>query len=85
MAYYGPRAIGTRRQGSADRRAIVAKRTRMRLHPLRFTIGRRTTRSFAMRIPPNVVRTIIDTPAALQRLNLVDITRGADRFSSVLP
>lgn len=45
-----------------------------------YQIPKNVTRSFAMRIPPNVVRTITDTPAALQRINLVDITRGADKI-----
>lgn len=45
-----------------------------------YQVPKNVTRSFAMRIPPDVVRTIIDTPAALQRLNLVDITRGADKI-----
>lgn len=45
-----------------------------------YQIPKNVTRSFAMRIPPEVVRTITDTPAALQRLNLVDVTRGAHKI-----
>jgi len=38
------------------------------------------TRSFAMRVPDNVVRIIVDTPAALKKHELIDLTRGADKI-----
>jgi len=38
------------------------------------------TRSFAMRVPDNVVRIIVDTPAALKKHELIDLTRRADKI-----
>lgn len=38
------------------------------------------TRSFAMRIPPETERIVVDTSAALADLQLIDATRGADRI-----
>ncbi len=38
----------------------------------------RVTRSFQMRIPPDIERVIVDTPAALDPSRLQDLTRGAD-------
>ena len=38
------------------------------------------TRSFAMRIPPETERIVVDTSAALADLSLIDATRGADRI-----
>jgi len=38
------------------------------------------TRSFAMRVPDEVDRVIVDTPAALNKHELVDLTRGADKI-----
>jgi chromosome partitioning protein len=38
------------------------------------------TRSFAMRIPPEVQRVVVDTPAAYQKHELVEHVRGADKI-----
>lgn len=38
------------------------------------------TRSFAMRIPPETEFIVVDTSAALQDLQLIEATRGADRI-----
>jgi chromosome partitioning protein len=38
------------------------------------------TRSFALRVPANVTRVIVDTPAALKQQELIDLTRGADKI-----
>ncbi len=38
------------------------------------------TRSFAMRVPPEIERVIVDTPAAFQKHELVDFTRNADKI-----
>jgi len=35
------------------------------------------TRAFQLRVPPETRRTIIDTPASLKRMDLIDILRGA--------
>ena len=38
------------------------------------------TRSFALRVPPDVQRVVVDTPAAFQKHELVDYVRGADKI-----
>jgi chromosome partitioning protein len=38
------------------------------------------TRSFALRVPPEVQRVVVDTPAAFQKHELVDFVRGADKI-----
>jgi len=38
------------------------------------------TRSFALRVPPDIERIIVDTPAAFLKHELVDFTRGADKI-----
>ena len=38
------------------------------------------TRSFALRVPEHVTRLIVDTPAALKKHELIDLTRGADKI-----
>lgn len=38
------------------------------------------TRSFALRVPPEIERVIVDTPAAFQKHDLIDFTRGADKI-----
>jgi len=37
------------------------------------------TRSFALRVPPDVRRVVVDTPAAFQKHELLDYVRGADK------
>ena len=39
--------------------------------------GASVTRSFQMRIPPGTERIILDTPASLKRMDMIDILRGA--------
>lgn len=38
------------------------------------------TRSFALRVPPDVQRVVVDTPAAFQKHELLDYVRGADKI-----
>jgi chromosome partitioning protein len=38
------------------------------------------TRSFALRVPPEVQRVVVDTPAAFQKHELIDFVRGADKI-----
>ena len=38
------------------------------------------TRSFALRVPPEVERVIVDTPAAFRKHELLDYVRGADKI-----
>jgi chromosome partitioning protein len=38
------------------------------------------TRSFALRVPPEVQRVIVDTPAAFRKHELLDYVRGADKI-----
>ena len=38
------------------------------------------TRSFALRVPPEVQRVVVDTPAAFQKHELLDYVRGADKI-----
>jgi chromosome partitioning protein len=38
------------------------------------------TRSFAMRVPPDVQRVVVDTPAAYQKHELIDFVRGANKI-----
>jgi chromosome partitioning protein len=40
----------------------------------------RTTRAFRLRIPPEVTRVIVDTPAAVEAQYLPDLTREADKI-----
>ena len=74
-------------QGSSAR--WVAKRGESALHihgVAAFQIPKNVTRSFATRIPPDMERVVTDTPAALTRNDLVEITHGADKvIVPVLP
>jgi chromosome partitioning protein len=45
-----------------------------------FNIPAKVTRSFAMRIPNEVERIIVDTPAALNKQQFAEVTGGADRI-----
>ena len=61
----------------------LAKRTeRMpRIHGISpFNVPAKVTRTFAMRIPPDADRIIVDTPAALNKHQLADYTSDADRI-----
>ena len=51
-----------------------------------FNIPANVTRTFAMRIPPEVQRIVVDTPAAINKHQFIEFTRGADRvLIPVLP
>lgn len=45
-----------------------------------FNVPAKVTRSFAMRIPPDVQRIIVDTPAAISKQQFIEFTRDADRI-----
>ena len=45
-----------------------------------FNVPAKVTRSFAMRIPPEVQRIIVDTPAAISKQQFIEFTRDADRI-----
>jgi chromosome partitioning protein len=68
-------------QGSSTR--WLAKRTERlpRIHGMSpYNVPANVTRTFAMRIPSDVERIIIDTPAALNKHQLAEYTREADRI-----
>jgi chromosome partitioning protein len=51
-----------------------------------FNVPANVTRTFAMRIPPEVQRIVVDTPAAINKHQFIEFTRGADRvLIPVLP
>ena len=61
----------------------LAKRTeRMpRIHGISpYNVPAKVTRTFAMRIPPEADRIVVDTPAALNKHQLADYTSDADRI-----
>jgi chromosome partitioning protein len=45
-----------------------------------FNVPAKMTRTFAMRIPPEVQRIVVDTPAAINKHQFIEFTRGADRI-----
>ena len=45
-----------------------------------FNVPAKLTRTFAMRIPPEVVRIVVDTPAAIGKHQFIEFTRDADRI-----
>jgi len=69
-------------QGSSMRWA--GKRKDRDLPPIHavtsFDVPKNVTRTFAMRMPPDVDRIITDTPAAMPRHELVNRTQGADKI-----
>jgi chromosome partitioning protein len=76
-----PALIDKDPQGSSTR--WVAKRTEEmpRVFAVAaFKMPLNVTRAFAMRTPPEAVRIVTDTPAAMTRAELVDVTRDADRI-----
>jgi chromosome partitioning protein len=61
----------------------LAKRTEAmpRIHGVSpFNIPAHVTRTFAMRMPPEVERIVVDTPAAVSKQQFAEFTRGADRI-----
>jgi len=68
-------------QGSSTRWLSKRPDDRPEIHGVAtFKAHAGVTRSFAMRMPPGIERVIVDTPAALQKHELADITRGADKI-----
>lgn len=68
-------------QGSSARWVTKRSESAHRIHGIAaFQTPKGVTRAFAMRIPPEVVRIVTDTPAALSRNDLVELTRGADKI-----
>jgi chromosome partitioning protein len=68
-------------QGSSARWTTKRTEALARVHGVAaFKLPPNVTRSFAMRIPPEVVRVITDTPAAMDRQALVEVTRDVDRI-----
>jgi len=68
-------------QGSSARWVAKRSESALRIHGVAaFQIPKNVTRSFATRIPPEMERVVTDTPAALTRNDLVEITRGADKI-----
>jgi chromosome partitioning protein len=67
----------------------LAKRTEAqpRIHGVSpFNVPAKVTRTFAMRIPPEVERIVVDTPAAINKHQFIEFTRDADRvLIPVLP
>ena len=76
-----PAVIDKDPQASSVRWLSKRRESQPRIHGIAaFKIAVNVTRSFAMRIPADVVRIITDTPAAMSRNALVDITRDVDKI-----
>jgi chromosome partitioning protein len=61
----------------------LAKRTEAmpRIHGVSpFNVPANVTRTFAMRIPADVERIVVDTPAAINKHQFIEFTRDADRI-----
>lgn len=61
----------------------LAKRTEdmARIHGVSpFNVPAKVTRTFAMRIPNEVERIVVDTPAAINKHQYIEFTRSADRI-----
>jgi chromosome partitioning protein len=68
-------------QGSSARWVGKRPETLAHVHGVAaFKLAPNVTRSFALRTPADVVRIVTDTPAALDRQALIDVTRDADRI-----
>jgi chromosome partitioning protein len=68
-------------QGSSARWVAKRAESAPHIHGIAaFQIPKNVTRSFATRIPPDVERVVTDTPAALIRNDLVEITHDADKI-----
>jgi chromosome partitioning protein len=83
-SYYASRALKTTLmdydpQASSTRWLKKRQSNQPVIHGITaFERNNRTTRSFHMRIPQEIERVVIDTPAALASQDLPEITRGAD-------
>lgn len=85
-AYYAAHGLSpalTDLDAQASSTRWLAKRTAAQTHILGispFNIPTNVTRAFAMRIPPEIERIIVDTPAALSKQQFAEVTSGADRI-----
>ncbi len=68
-------------QGSSTRWLSKRPETAPAIHGINtFESHAGMTRSFAMRVPAGVERVVVDTPAALKKHELAELTRGADKI-----
>ena len=68
-------------QASSTRWLAKRKDSQSRIHGVSpFNVPAKVTRTFAMRIPPEVERIVVDTPAAINKHQFIEFTRGADRI-----
>jgi chromosome partitioning protein len=68
-------------QNSSGRWLAKRKDTAPRIHGISpFNVPAKVTRTFAMRVPPDADRIVVDTPAAVNKHQLYDYTRDAQRI-----
>ena len=68
-------------QASSTRWLAKRTETQPRVHGVSpFNVPAKITRTFAMRIPNDVQRIVVDTPAAINKHQFIEFTRGADRI-----
>jgi chromosome partitioning protein len=85
-AYYASQGVPTALtdsdpQGSCSRWLVKRPETSPEIHGIAtYKIQTGVTRSFALRLPADVERVIVDTPAALPTHKLIEETRGADKI-----
>jgi chromosome partitioning protein len=85
-AYYASQGVPTALtdtdpQGSCSRWLVKRPEANPEIHGLAtYKAQTGITRSFALRLPPEVERVVVDTPAALPIHKLIEETRGADKI-----
>jgi chromosome partitioning protein len=68
-------------QGSSAHWADKRQKSQARIHLIKaFERDPRVTRTFQLRIPQGTGRVIVDTPAAVEAQEMVDLTRSADKI-----
>ena len=68
-------------QGSSAHWVDKRKKSQARIHLIKaFERDPRVTRTFQLRIPERTGRVIVDTPAAVEAQEMVDLTRTADKI-----
>ena len=68
-------------QASSTRWLQKRAENQPRIHGISpFNVPAKMTRTFAMRIPPEVERIVVDTPAAINKHQFIEFTRDADRI-----
>jgi len=68
-------------QGSSARWLAKRGEQMPRIHGVSpYNVPAKVTRTFAMRVPPDADRIVIDTPAALNKHQLAEYTKGAKRI-----